>query len=217
LPDQLLTSHHRALAKVTAYITQGQGELSRLLIFRHPNAGLQLPAGTVEVGESVEAAAHREALEETGLAGLRLIRYLGAQSATLAPDIRAVIRPSKLFDAPAPDASTTGVHLQRGRYLHFIQPIGPYAEVRTEDDDAPDAATGGFVRQSVLTSQLERHHFHFVFDRPTGDTWQVATDNRLFTLFWAPLRRELGLEPPQDTWLAFAYDELVASVAALAG
>jgi len=42
---------------------------NRLLVFLHPgDAGMQLPKGTVEPGESPEAAVRRELLEESGIA-----------------------------------------------------------------------------------------------------------------------------------------------------
>lgn len=64
--------------KVVIYITQAD----HLLIFRHtehPDAGIQVPAGTVNPGESLEVAAIREACEETGLseADLELRGMLG--------------------------------------------------------------------------------------------------------------------------------------------
>ena len=62
--------------KVFAYITQGD----RLLVFRHPHApeaGIQVPAGTVEAGEPLADAVLREAGEETGLRELALVAYLG--------------------------------------------------------------------------------------------------------------------------------------------
>jgi 8-oxo-dGTP diphosphatase len=62
--------------KVLTYITCGK----RLLVFTQPEspeAGIQVPGGSVEEDESIEVAALREATEETGLAGLRLGRFLG--------------------------------------------------------------------------------------------------------------------------------------------
>jgi 8-oxo-dGTP diphosphatase len=56
--------------KVYAYITHG----GRLLVFSHidfPEAGIQVPGGTVEDDEEPEDAVMREAAEETGLTGLR--------------------------------------------------------------------------------------------------------------------------------------------------
>ncbi|HRF48623.1 MAG TPA: NUDIX domain-containing protein [Anaerolineales bacterium] len=52
--------------KVVAYITRGP----RLLVFEHaglPEAGLQVPAGTVEPGEPLADALWREVFEESGL------------------------------------------------------------------------------------------------------------------------------------------------------
>jgi 8-oxo-dGTP diphosphatase len=63
-------------SKVLSYITRG----SYLLVFTHPDspeAGIQVPGGTPDPGERIEDAALREAIEETGLAGLRLSSYLG--------------------------------------------------------------------------------------------------------------------------------------------
>ncbi len=62
--------------KVFAYITHRR----RLLLFRHtnfPEAGIQVPAGTLEPGESPASGVIREAREETGLADLELVRFLG--------------------------------------------------------------------------------------------------------------------------------------------
>jgi 8-oxo-dGTP pyrophosphatase MutT (NUDIX family) len=62
--------------KVLAYITHR----GRLLVFRqpdHPEAGIQVPGGTVANGEDPALAVLREAMEETGLASLRLAAHLG--------------------------------------------------------------------------------------------------------------------------------------------
>ena len=56
--------------RVHAYITHE----NRLLVFEHVNsdAGIQVPAGTVEADEAPELAVMREASEETGLTDLTL-------------------------------------------------------------------------------------------------------------------------------------------------
>lgn len=62
--------------KVLAYITHE----SSLLVFRHPDKpqrGLQVPGGTVELGETLEEAVLREVWEETGLSQVKILRYLG--------------------------------------------------------------------------------------------------------------------------------------------
>ena len=56
--------------KAFAYITHGR----RLLVFSHPDhpqAGIQVPAGTLKDGEDPREGVLREAFEETGLEGLR--------------------------------------------------------------------------------------------------------------------------------------------------
>lgn len=64
--------------KVYGYITHQ----NRLLIFRHidfPEAGIQVPGGTVHTGEDLKTAVLREATEETGLNQLSIVNYLGEQ------------------------------------------------------------------------------------------------------------------------------------------
>lgn len=66
------------ITKVFAYITHNY----RLLVFRHidfPEAGIQVPAGTVIENEDLTVAVLREAQEETGLTGLTIKAYLGEQ------------------------------------------------------------------------------------------------------------------------------------------
>ena len=62
--------------KVFAYITHGE----RLLVFSHPDspeAGIQVPAGTMHEGEDPDEEVMREAFEETGLTELRAGAFLG--------------------------------------------------------------------------------------------------------------------------------------------
>lgn len=64
--------------KVFAYITLS----AQLLVCKHtsfPEAGIQVPGGTVEEGETPDEAVLREAREETGLDELEINSHLGMQ------------------------------------------------------------------------------------------------------------------------------------------
>jgi 8-oxo-dGTP diphosphatase len=77
--------------KGVAYIVRD----GRLVVFTHADdvaddSGLQVPAGTLRDGEKPERAVLREAFEETGLTGLRIVRYLGAGEYDMRPYADAV-------------------------------------------------------------------------------------------------------------------------------
>lgn len=68
--------------KVLAYITNGH----RLLVFRQPafpEAGIQVPGGTLDLDESPLDGVLREAAEETGLTALRVESLLGEHIRTV--------------------------------------------------------------------------------------------------------------------------------------
>jgi ADP-ribose pyrophosphatase YjhB (NUDIX family) len=66
--------------KVYAYILDSFAEGDRLLVFEHldfPEAGIQVPGGSVEPGERPKDAVLREVKEETGISNLKLVGKLG--------------------------------------------------------------------------------------------------------------------------------------------
>ena len=72
--------------KVLCYVVRGD----RLLVFRHRDhsyeeVGIQVPAGTIDGGETPEEAALREAREETGLDGFIVVRKLGVTEYDITP------------------------------------------------------------------------------------------------------------------------------------
>lgn len=87
------------IEKVVAYIVRGRD----VLVFTHadfPEAGMQVPAGTVEAGEPPEQAVMREVREETGRADFRLERKLAVYEYGV-PGIPAARR--HVFQLSAPD------------------------------------------------------------------------------------------------------------------
>ncbi|MFF1714409.1 NUDIX domain-containing protein [Streptomyces sp. NPDC058268] len=72
--------------KVLCYVVREE----KLLVFRHPDysfeeVGIQVPAGSIREGETPEAAALREAGEETGLSEFKIVRKLGEAEYDMSP------------------------------------------------------------------------------------------------------------------------------------
>lgn len=82
--NRMPPSPHRHLHKALAYITCDD----HLLVFAHvnqPEAGIQVPGGTVDPGESPAQTVLREAREETGLSNLTLVSPLGTVDYDMSP------------------------------------------------------------------------------------------------------------------------------------
>ena len=74
--------------KVFAYVVHSFCNRQHLLVFRHidfPEAGIQVPGGTVEPGETLQAAALREAIEESALNDLILVGKIGTVKKDMRP------------------------------------------------------------------------------------------------------------------------------------
>lgn len=116
----LICASKVATEKVIAYITHSD----RLLVFSHPHhseAGIQVPAGTIEMGESPQEAVLREAQEETGLIGLEIQSYLGMREIGISAGDRSELR--------------------RRYFFHLISRGGAPARWRHFEEHASDGST----------------------------------------------------------------------------
>ena len=103
--------------KAFAYITNR----NRLLVFVHPfapEAGIQVPKGTVKTNERPEEAVSREAFEETGLSGLVVESFLGEDERDMS------------------DFGRDEIHHRR--FYHLRCEGNPPATWRHEERDSPD-------------------------------------------------------------------------------
>lgn len=204
----------RTMEKVTAFVTRGRGAAAELLLFAHPTAGIQLPAGTVEIMERPETAVVREVEEETGLRDVHLETRLGELYEELPPDKRWVLRPTKIFAEPASDADGVGFMLFRGSCIHYFGDQDTFAHIAFVEHDhnqqPPQLLTHieGYVRRSLLTRRTVRYCYHLSTAAATDDVWTVQADGHLFRCFWSPLRPKPVILPSQQVWLDAVYDTL---------
>jgi ADP-ribose pyrophosphatase YjhB (NUDIX family) len=91
------------ILKVLAYITRTLNGQIQLLVFDHhdyPDAGTQVPAGTVNEGESIEQALFREIQEESGLTTVKLVRKLADYESQQWGTLRHIFHLTASADVP---------------------------------------------------------------------------------------------------------------------
>ena len=111
--DTALRSRLRLVEKVVAYVTRDE----QLLVFRHvdSDAGIQVPAGTLEPGESPDEGVTREAREETGLDSLKVRRFLGTHDYDMSPYGRAELHRRHFYHLECKgDAPSVWCHFETG-------------------------------------------------------------------------------------------------------
>jgi 8-oxo-dGTP pyrophosphatase MutT (NUDIX family) len=198
------------LHKVTVFITRTAPSGQLLALFQHPYAGIQIPAGTVDPGEMPEAAAFREAAEETGLADLTLLRSLGSRNEVLPANQRVVFERTTVYARPDLGSFDWAI-LPRGATVNLARettrPGGSFSHVtylEYDNLDDPRYVTyqiTGWVPSQRLTDRRVRHFFHFEYHGAQSEPWWVETDNHRFRLFWAPLDALPEIVAPQRPWL----------------
>ncbi len=196
------------IEKVTAFVTRSSRNGRELLLFEHPFAGIQIPAGTVEAGESPEVAAIREVREETRLEVNFTERFLGAEEERLPESQRVIATPTRVYARPDV-TSFDWAYVRRGITVVVVRRAGTWLQITYEEfDRVPDPqyvtlCITGWVPAAVLADLRRRYFFHFECGECSGNSWTVHSDNHDFVLFWAPLAALPTIIPPQDRWLAF--------------
>jgi len=202
------------IEKVTALITRTSGEGYDLLLFRHPHAGIQIPAGTVEDGETPEKAFMREVAEETGLTTLSIRRYLGCAEDRPLEGQRTIAEPTKVYARPDV-TSFDWAYLRKGITVVLSgRRSNGFSQVTFQEfDRVPNPqyvsmCITGWVPNNVLADTRKRLFSHLEFDGHSEESWTVYDNYHIFTLFWAPLNALPEIIHPQDTWLEFLPKQL---------
>jgi 8-oxo-dGTP pyrophosphatase MutT (NUDIX family) len=197
------------LEKVTAIVTRQTAQGRELLLFEHPFAGIQFPAGTVEEGESPEVAAQREAAEETGLSGLILAGFLGQRAEQWPEHHTATLTDAQVYARPDP-ASFNWAYIRKGIMVRREgRQKNGYTLITYQEYDHTlhpqyiSFQITGWVAEQTLARQGMRYFYHLVCPVETPPRWTVDIDHHRFTLFWSPVSALPEITAPQSTWLDF--------------
>lgn len=195
----------RAIEKVACFALRRRAAGSELLVIRHPTAGTQLPAGTVELGESGEAAALREFHEETGRQAARAW-IIGTVEHRVPPPNAVLNGTPKVVDRIACAGSADHLRLRRGLPIRVVAHDGGRAHVIYEELDynvfPPRVLTSvsGWVDDTFISRRVVRYLCRVETVDGADRTWSFESDGQSWRLEWAPTQG-LTLFGDQQTWL----------------
>ena len=196
--------------KVTAFVLRQHAGVDELLLLYHPHAGIQLPAGTMEEGESPTAAAMREAAEETGLDNLVWGGLLGEERVELPATQGIMARTTSVYTRPDATIYThVAATLRNGIAVEVVRVEGDFLQVRViETDRYPDPQYTsfelvGWVPANSVAGVRVRHFAWLSAPADTPPQWTHLDEQHLFTLHWHPVDALPELVPLQAPWLRY--------------
>ena len=203
----------RIIEKVTAFITRKTESGHMLLLFEHPYAGIQIPAGTVEPSENPEQAVIREVFEETGLTITSRPTILGCAETQLPIDQAIILAPATVYARPD-TGSFDWIEIRSAVQVSVLRKADGFSQISyTEYDQIPEPQyrsmqITGWVPDQFLARTRIRHFFHLEYAGVVEPSWEVLSDHHTFKLFWAPWDDLPDIIPPQDQWLAYLAQSL---------
>ena len=206
------------IQKVTAFIMRERDDVKELLVFKHPTAGIQIPAGTVEAGEAIEKAVKREVYEETGLQFVEIEEYLGCFENELEDDQRIIAETTTVYIEPNLNAIPYKRKLPKGLTVDYLSTHADfthisYIEYEYDEFHKPiciDTNITGWVPNENISAQKKRHFFLMSTQEKTADVWELKSDQgHIFKPYWTPLSPKPNIISPQDWWLDFVYERIL--------
>jgi 8-oxo-dGTP pyrophosphatase MutT (NUDIX family) len=204
---------NKTIEKVTGFVTREMSTGVELLLLQHPHAGIQIPAGTVNPGETPSKAVTREVAEETGLVSITISQYLGSQLENLPEDQGVIAEHTKVYARPDLN-SFDWAYIRPGITVSVERQAPGFKQILYQEyEQVPEhqyvsMLIKGWVPESVLAESRRRHFYRLEFEGESEDRWQIFADHHLFVCFWAPLNNLPDIISPQDEWLTVLMEKL---------
>lgn len=191
------------IEEVTAFIVRRSGSHYQMLLLNHPPGGYQIPAGTVQEGETAADAAMRQAYHIAGLSQLTIHTYLGSAQNWLPPERRLVTSQAEVYDSAAEGAGVQA-HLSPGTVVQVLGSSKKRVRV-VYAGGGTDAVPyqEGWVDEDMLTDSRRRSFFRLACGPCAADEWTAQVDGESLSASWAPLSELPPLPYDQAEWLSF--------------
>ena len=208
---------NEVVEKVTAFIVRERRGVKELLVFQHPTAGVQIPAGTVEKDEDIETAVKREVYEETGLQLVEIENYLGCFENELENNQRIIAETTQVYIEPNLTAMPYKRKLPKGLTVDYLSTQKDFTHIsyieygydKFHNPICIDTNITGWVPTENLSAQKKRHFFLMSTQEETADAWELKSDQgHIFKPYWTPLSPKPQIISPQDKWLDFVYTKI---------
>lgn len=209
---------NKVVQKVTAFIVRERDGAKELLVFKHPTAGIQIPAGTVEMGEDIETAVKRETYEETGLQFVEIEDYLGCFENELENNQRIIAETTQVYSEPNLNAIPYKRKLPKGLTVDYCSTQEDFTHIlyiayeydQFYEPICIDYSITGWVPNENISAEKKRHFFLLTTQEKTADAWELKSDQgHIFKPYWTPLSPKPQIISPQDKWLDFVYEKIL--------
>lgn len=177
---------HEGLNKITVIIRNSMTR--KIACFKHPNAGYQLPAGSVEYNESIIDGAIREAFEELGIDISRdKLSIIKSDTVQLADEKYILLNDVNVKIAPNDIAMNLGF-LKRGRTVEVMQEKDDWVQIKYfewNDLEKKDFVSGQLVGWVYKDNLSKKYRRHYVYCNTSSEIKQLTeTDDHQFLPFW---------------------------------
>jgi 8-oxo-dGTP pyrophosphatase MutT (NUDIX family) len=193
------------MEKITAFVFRN--DRTELLLFEHEDHTIQLPAGTMEKGESPVEAGMREVFEETGIAVDQVIgkETLDFSNNELGDDEIVIETTSQVYARPRPDSMPGGI-IHRGITVRKLRERDGYCQIQYQDwnneveKDYMTYSLTGWVNKANVSHEKIRHYCILDVDYEKNN-WVIHNDRHIFKPFWAKINALPAEIVPANKWI----------------
>jgi len=190
--------------KITAFITRKPGEI---LVIQHQTSGIQLPAGTVDINETIEEALFREIEEETGIqrAQITSVQKIHECNNELKRNEAVTEYDTPIYSRPTIE-SFNWVKIRRGITVRVLRRKKNFVQIKyIEWDQFPEKnyisfSITGWTTSSYLTF-IKRRHFFLLETKVKELHKERKTDCTMFKPYFIKIFGNVKIINPQDKWM----------------